>query len=220
MNETSPDMNQAPTESGRETPKPTPERLSSEEGDILARRAKLEEEMAKELERSEEEADRITAGLKRIKSKDKPIILSNAPSKQTSGTVRRVVGLGVSWPFGQGIYHTGKLVGMGLSSVFTAMEKAGQETLQKFKFLNWVPLIGPWLLNKPDESWAEKAKKEEEEKKREREKKRKESEKVEKLQKKGISDDVAKALIEGTEPDKESEPSAPEKESSKEEKAA
>lgn len=217
MAETSPDMNRPPVDTEPGITRPNPERLSREEGESFARRAAIEEQMAKSRAESEEEALRVSAGIK--SKREKPLIRVVEPPSPGSEVMGGLGKLAVGWPLGPLPEKVIKQVGYGLSGLFTAIENAGHDALKKSeKFWKWIPGIGTWLGSKPEKSWKEQDEEAAKKKEAEAKKKEKEGKKIKDLTDKGISADVAKVLIEGTAPEAKDEP--PKAEPPKEEKAA
>ncbi len=226
MAEVSPDMSQVPAESGLDAPKPTPDRLSPEEGRDLAARAALEKETLEQKAEDEENAQRLAAGLK--SKREKPLIRVVEPPSPEAETWGGLAKLGATWPLGVGAKKGLKKIGLWWDDLFSAIEKAGDKDLKAqekgIKLAPWVlaifnPLvgIGAFLTGKALLTPAEKSLRETEEaaaKKKEQEakNKKKEDEKIKKLQAKGLSEDIARALLEGTAVDEKEEEKPKEKE--------
>ncbi len=206
MAETFKDMVPIPAETGSVTPEPIVERLSPVQGELEAQRAALEQKMVEDQARAEKKALEVSAGLKRKWDKSKPVITLDKPRSQGDEMLSGLAKLGATWPVGPGAEKGMKQVGYGLSGIFTAIENAGHDALKKSeKYWKWIPFVGAWLGAKPEKSWKEKDEEEAKKKEAEAKKKKKEGDKIQKLKDKGLSEDIAKALLEGTAADEKEE---------------
>lgn len=126
------------------------------EAETVEQRALLEAQRVADEARSQEEAVRISAGLKEKPAK---VEIKERPSSGRATFWGETAKLGATWPVGPGLEKGARQIGYGLSGIFHAVENWGYLQLKKHKvFLGtWLPFIGPWLVDKakPTETWRQ-----------------------------------------------------------------
>lgn len=126
------------------------------EAETVEQRALLEAQRVADEARSQEEAVRISAGLK----EKGEVEVKERPSSGRATFWGETAKLGATWPVGPGLEKGARQIGYGLSGIFHAVENWGYLQLKKHeKFLGtWLPFIGPWLVAKakPEETWRQK----------------------------------------------------------------
>lgn len=126
------------------------------EAETVEQRAELEAQRVADEARSQEEAARISAGLKEKPGK---VEINERPSSGRATLLGETAKLGATWPVGPGVEKTVRWTGYGLSAIFAGVENWGYLQLKKHKvFLGtWLPFIGPWLVDKakPTETWRQ-----------------------------------------------------------------
>lgn len=126
------------------------------EAETAEQSAELQAQRVADEQKSQEEAVRISAGLK--EKSEKVTVQKQKPSDRVT-FFSETTKLGVTWPFGPGVEKGVRWTGYGLSGIFTAVENWGYMQLKKHqKFISdWIPFIGPWLVAKakPAETWRQ-----------------------------------------------------------------
>ncbi|MBI4713900.1 hypothetical protein HY771_01820 [Candidatus Uhrbacteria bacterium] len=175
-----PPMDTTRFEIDEETPEIEGEEFGSSEDESAQRREVLNSAMVEDRARSEEEAVRLAAGLKKKEEPAKVRVVERPPSQQGKfwGGLAK---LGVSWPFGRGVEKAAKGVAMWWDDFFSSIEKAGTDEIKKYwKAANPTqleltilsPLVGLGVflagkigMSKPEKSLREKVAEEEKKKK-------------------------------------------------------
>lgn len=213
MAEPSPDMSRIHAEADAEM-EGKPIGFDSATPAETRRSAELAMQMTQDQAQSEREAAELSAGLK----KEAPLMHAEEQKKESVWSAGAKLTAGSVGPVSTGLLGW---IGKKFSGILTELERSGHADMKKWgKYVKWVPFIGPWLMKEPKKSWEEVEAEEKKKKEQEEKQKKKEGEKVEKLKAKGISEDLAKALIEGTVIDEKEEEKKEEKEEKAEEKKA